>query len=72
MYACEWDSNGLKFYADGDLVKDAPKEELGSAWCLTEQMMLWLDSEVFEWHGIPTESELPVDFEIEYVRVWQH
>ena len=72
VYACEWDSSGLKFYADGVLVRDAPSSVIEPYWCLDEQMMLWLDSELFEWHGIPTESELPVDFEIEYVRVWQH
>lgn len=72
VYACEWDSSGLKFYADGVLVRDAPSSVIEPYWCLDEQMMLWLDSELFEWHGVPTESELPIDFEIEYVRVWQH
>ena len=34
-------------------------------------MEVWFDSEIFKWLGLPTKEELPVDFEIEYVRVWQ-
>ena len=34
-------------------------------------MEVWLDSEIFFWLGMPDKKELPVDFEIEYLRVWQ-
>ena len=34
-------------------------------------MEIWLDSEIFFWLGMPHKEELPVDFEIEYLRVWQ-
>jgi hypothetical protein len=30
-----------------------------------------VDSETFHWEGLPDEEDLPVDFEIEYIRVWQ-
>jgi hypothetical protein len=72
VYGCEWDESGLKFYADGLLVRDAPAAEIGSLWCLDEQMCIWFDSETFAWEGLPEESDLPVDYEIEYVRTWQH
>ncbi|MBU2881010.1 family 16 glycosylhydrolase [Psychrosphaera sp. B3R10] len=53
-------------------------------WVATKPISLWLDQETFPWHGIPDSKEdlelnSPegkkddgiVDFEIEYVRVWQ-
>jgi beta-glucanase (GH16 family) len=70
-YGCEWDPNGLKFYADGRLMRNVPKSEMGKVWCLTEQMKIWVDSETFRWEGFPEASELPIDYEIEYIRVWQ-
>ena len=71
VYGCEWDENGLKFYADGRLVRAVPKEEMGKIWCLTNPLRIWVDSETFAWDGFPEESELPADYEIEYIRVWQ-
>lgn len=54
------------------------------AWIANRPISLWLDQETFPWHGIPDskedlEANSPegekedgvVDFEIEYVRVWQ-
>ena len=35
------------------------------------QRQIWVDSETFYWEGFPDEEDLPVDFEIEYIRVWQ-
>ncbi len=53
-------------------------------WVATKPIKLWLDQETFPWHGVPDSKEdlelnSPegekddgiVDFEIEYVRVWQ-
>jgi hypothetical protein len=71
VYGCEWSESGLKFYADGQLVKSAPRTELGRAWVLTQPLMIWVDSETFYWEGFPDKEDLPVDFEIEYIRVWQ-
>lgn len=71
VYGCQWSEDGLKFYADGKLVKAATRAELGKAWVLTKPLMLWVDSETFYWEGFPDEEDLPVNFEIEYIRVWQ-
>ena len=71
VYACEWDENGLKFYADGQLIKAATKTEIGEGWVITNPINVWIDSETFPWHGVPVKEDLPVDYEIEYVRIWQ-
>lgn len=71
VYACEWDKNYLKFYADGQLIHAVTKEEVGEGWVINNPMSIWLDSEVFPWHGAPAKTDLPVDYEIEYVRLWQ-
>jgi hypothetical protein len=55
-----------------------------NAWVAGRYISLWLDQETFPWHGIPDSLEDleknslegenkdgVVDFEIEYVRVWQ-
>ena len=72
VYGCEWSEDGLKFYAGGKLVKAVTRADLGKAWVLTEPLMIWVDSETFYWEGFPDEEDLPVDFEIEYIRVWQN
>ncbi|MBU2924262.1 Ig-like domain-containing protein [Colwellia sp. 1_MG-2023] len=50
-----------------------PLDCLGDKWLLNNRMDMWFDSEVFDWMGVPTQQDLspPVDFEVEYVRVWQ-
>ena len=79
-YGCDWSAEGLKFYADGELIRSATVEEIeaeatadanGSSWVLTKALYVWVDSETFPWHGLPEEQDLPVDYEIEYIRVWQ-
>lgn len=32
---------------------------------------LWVDQEVFYWNGLPNEEDLPAQFQIEYIRIWQ-
>ena len=32
---------------------------------------IWVDSETFKWEGFPVESDLPADYEIDYIRVWE-
>ena len=72
IYGCEWHADGLRFYVDGNLVYDIYKDDVMKNWCLKEPMQIWVDQETMSWHGFPLESELPVDYEIEYIRVWQH
>ena len=53
------------------MVGGVTKAELGARWILTNPLWIWVDSETFPWHGLPQKEDLPVDFEIEYIRVWQ-
>lgn len=72
VYGIEWDENYLKFHADGKLVRTVLREDVGEeGWVVTKPLWVWVDSETFPWHGIPEKSDLPVDFEIEYIRIWQ-
>jgi len=71
IYGAEWGRDYLKLYLDGKLIDEISQDELGTDWVLNNPMEIWLDSEVFRWLGVPHKEELPVDFEIEYLRVWQ-
>ena len=71
VYACEWDENYIKFYADGVLIKSATKAEIGAGWVINKPQWIWMNSVCWYWHGLPDQTELPVDYEIEYVRIWQ-
>ncbi len=73
-YGCDWGPTYLKYYADGKLIGEITKEEVeaaGKDWILVQPMKIWLDQETFPWNGIPAEKDLPAEFEIDYVRVWQ-
>lgn len=71
IYGAEWGKDYLKIYRDGELTYHVTQDELGTDWVLNNPMEIWLDSEVFKWLGVPHKEELPADFEIEYLRVWQ-
>lgn len=71
IYGVEWGVDYLKIFLDGKLVDEVTQDELGTDWVLNNPMEVWLDSEIFKWLGLPHKEELPVDFEIEYMRVWQ-
>lgn len=71
VYGAEWGEDYLKVYRDGLLTYHVTQEELGTDWVLNNPMEIWLDSEIFKWLGVPHKEELPADFEIEYLRVWQ-
>lgn len=80
IYGCDWSEEGLKIYANSQLIRSVTIEEMeqeatadanGSPWVLTRPLRVWVDSETFPWHGLPVKDDLPVDFEIEYIRVWQ-
>lgn len=79
-YGCDWSAEGLKIYADGQLIRSATIAEMEaeatdkanrSPWVLTKPLRIWVDSEAFPWHGLPVAEDLPVDFEIEYIRIWE-
>jgi len=71
VYGADWGEDYLSLYIDGKLVHHFTQDDVGLDWVLNNPMEIWLDSEIFFWLGMPHEEELPVDFEIEYVRVWQ-
>ncbi|WP_083905002.1 family 16 glycosylhydrolase [Rhodopirellula sp. SWK7] len=71
VFGCEWGEDYLKCFIDGELVYETTQEKEGKNWVLTNPLEIWLDSEIFVWLGLPTKEELPTDFEIEYLRVWQ-
>lgn len=71
VYGAEWGVDYLKLFIDGKLIRHFTQDELGTAFVLNNPMEIWLDSEIFFWLGLPHKEELPVDFEIEYMRVWQ-
>ena len=78
-YAAEWDEETLKIYADGQLIHKTTKEHVESVkgdhnsdrWPMVTGHHIWVDSEIFPWWGVPDPANLPADFEVEYVRVWQ-
>ena len=71
VYGAEWGEDFLKIFIDGKEVYSMTQDEVGLDWVLNNPMEIWLDSEIFFWLGMPHKKELPVDFEIEYLRVWQ-
>jgi beta-glucanase (GH16 family) len=71
VYGAEWGVDFLKIFIDGKEVYSMTQDEVGTDWVLNNPMEVWLDSEIFYWLGFPHKEELPVDFEIEYMRVWQ-
>lgn len=79
VYGFEWTPEYIKVYVDGELhpqgtiTKDALTnngEDL-NRWVTDTPYHIWFDSETFPWLGLPEASDLPVDYEIEYVRIWQ-
>lgn len=71
VYGAEWGVDYLKLFIDGKIVHQFTQDDVGTDWVLNNPMEVWLDSEIFKWLGLPHKEELPVDFEIEYMRVWQ-
>jgi len=71
VFGAEWGVDYLNLYIDGKLVHRVTQNDVGLDWVLNNPMEIWLDSEIFHWLGMPHKEELPVDFEIEYLRVWQ-
>ncbi len=97
VYGIEWDKNGIKYYIDGQLFSSVTAEEATNwakenrdvdenydAYVATKPISIWLDNEIFPWHGIPqSKQDLTqngtqeqkdggfMDYEIDYIRVWQ-
>jgi beta-glucanase (GH16 family) len=65
VFGLEWDPTNLVFYSNGKVVRSI--ENKGR---FTEPQTMFFDMETFKWHGYPEPSELPGDFEIDYIRTW--
>ncbi|MBL7188604.1 MAG: family 16 glycosylhydrolase [Phycisphaerae bacterium] len=65
-YGLEWDSDEIKWYFDGVLVRSIENTH----W--HQPLTLNFDSETMpEWFGLPKDSDLPSVYSIEYVRAWK-
>jgi hypothetical protein len=59
-----------------DVLKQGGGNGANENFVITKPIKLWFDQETFPWHGVPDSKEElgangKVDFEIEYLRVWQ-
>lgn len=82
IYGFEWTTDYIKVFIDGVLhpngtiLKSAITNNGSESdrWVTNVPYWVWFDSETFPWLGLPDEDDLafPVDYEIEYIRVWQN
>ncbi|MEO9476592.1 MAG: family 16 glycosylhydrolase [Cyclobacteriaceae bacterium] len=76
-YGFEWDDTSVSVYVDGEFQgkytgADFTKNlDEGRDWTFTGSQRLWVDQECFPWNGLPNEEDLPAQYQIEYIRVWQ-
>lgn len=79
VYGFHWTADSIKVYIDGELHPDGRilKSEItnngadNDRWVTDVPYWIWFDSETFPWLGLPEEADLPADYEIEYIRIWQ-
>lgn len=66
LYALEWTPTLLNFYFDGRLIRSTTNTHFHTP------MQVRFSTETFpNWFGLPTKSELPGVFKVDYVHVWQ-
>lgn len=70
VYGAQWNEQEVIFYADGAETGRITQAEAGAVWN-EDYLHVWADNEAFLWEGLPLASELPVSFDIDYIRVWQ-
>lgn len=75
VYGFEWDDKSISVYLDGEFVHTYTAADFnkgsGTEWFFTGSQRLWVDQECFPWNGLPNENDLPAQFQIQYIRVWQ-
>jgi len=66
VYALEWDTERIKWYYDGVLVRWIENTHWHQA------LTLNFDSETMpKWFGLPKDKDLPSTYSIEYIRAWK-
>jgi beta-glucanase (GH16 family) len=66
VYGFDWQSDTLRWYVDGVLVRESKNTNFFFP------MQIVFDSEAFwEWFGVVDDADLPSTFRVDYVRVWQ-
>lgn len=62
----EWDADWVRWYVNGKLIRQSRNTNWHAP------LFIVIDSEVFtKWFGDPNDNELPSEFAVDYVRVWQ-
>lgn len=66
IYGFEWNERELRFYFDNRLIRSKPNTD----W--HEAMSVRFTAETHpDWGGLPTRSELPAAFLVDYIRAWR-
>ena len=67
VYGVDWEANLCSYYIDGKLVRTGPNEY----W--HQPLNILLSTGILQnWFGVPNASELPTDFQVDYIRSWRH
>ncbi|WP_299255644.1 family 16 glycosylhydrolase [uncultured Aquimarina sp.] len=80
VYGFEWTADFIKVYIDGELhplgtILKSQVTNNGAdpdRWVTDVAYWIWFDSETFCFLGLPEAADLPVAYEIDYVRIWQN
>ncbi|ATC95425.1 family 16 glycosylhydrolase [Pseudoalteromonas tunicata] len=66
VYAVDWDELEIRWYFDNQLIR----RKKNIHW--HTPMQITIDTETFpSWLGMPRSSNLPAEFKVDYLRVWQ-
>ncbi len=67
VYGFEWNKDYMEWYVDGVPVRTA----INTDWYYP--MQIYFDSEaMFDWFGKVNDADLPVSYDVKYLRVWRH
>ncbi|MEO0796738.1 MAG: family 16 glycosylhydrolase [Verrucomicrobiota bacterium] len=67
VYGLEWTPETIKYYVDGVLIRRVDNEVWHGP-----QFMLFDSETMFDWLGVPEDSDLPSTFLVDYVRAWKN
>lgn len=67
VYGLEWTPELIKYYVDGVLVRRVKNERWHGP-----QYMVFDSETMFDWLGVPEDTDLPSTFEVDYVRAWKN